>query len=237
MGPAVAAAIEARAGPAKTGRMRSWKWLLVMGALGCRNEESAADAATSSPRATPVALEDACRGDDADACDLLGAMFLVGKEVAEDRERAGKLRHKALVLYDEACKRGDAEACSRVVERPCPPAAAPAPAPAAPIPATPDSALPLDAPNTASAAASNLEIQADGSFALEGKKLSDGDVSHQLSLVCHSPSHRVVIRADRAVPHGRVIIALDIVKQAGCQKIAFGVTPAPPSPAPASPPP
>jgi biopolymer transport protein ExbD len=46
-----------------------------------------------------------------------------------------------------------------------------------------------------------------------------------------------VIKADGTVQHQRVIHVLDLLKQAGIAKIAFGVTPiAPePTPAPASP--
>jgi biopolymer transport protein ExbD len=48
---------------------------------------------------------------------------------------------------------------------------------------------------------------------------------------------RVVIRADKKVEHGRVIRVLDILKQAGLAKFAFGVAPVPrddaaPAPAP-----
>ena len=41
---------------------------------------------------------------------------------------------------------------------------------------------------------------------------------------------RAVIKADSAVPHGRVIHVLDLLKQAQIQKIAFGVSPVPPAP-------
>ena len=40
---------------------------------------------------------------------------------------------------------------------------------------------------------------------------------------------RAVIKADAAVPHGRVIHVLDLLKQAGVAKIAFGVTPVSPT--------
>ena len=36
---------------------------------------------------------------------------------------------------------------------------------------------------------------------------------------------RAVIRADKTVQHGRVIRVLDLLKQAGVAKIAFGVQP------------
>jgi biopolymer transport protein ExbD len=44
--------------------------------------------------------------------------------------------------------------------------------------------------------------------------------------VAESPDTRAVIRADKSVPHGRVIAVLDTLKQAGISKIAFGVSPA-----------
>ena len=43
-----------------------------------------------------------------------------------------------------------------------------------------------------------------------------------------NPELRAVIRADTTEQHGRVIRALDLLKQAGVSKIAFGVTPVPP---------
>ena len=58
-----------------------------------------------------------------------------------------------------------------------------------------------------------------------------------------TPDLRAVIKADSAVPHGRVIHVLDLLKQGHVNKIAFGVTPVPPliqggaAPAPAPAPP
>ena len=39
------------------------------------------------------------------------------------------------------------------------------------------------------------------------------------------PELRAVIQADEAVPHGRVVRGMDLLKQGGIGKIAFGVTP------------
>jgi len=50
-----------------------------------------------------------------------------------------------------------------------------------------------------------------------------------------NPDLRAVIRADAAVSHGRVIRALDLLKQAGVSRIAFGVSPVPPGSADAGP--
>jgi biopolymer transport protein ExbD len=48
---------------------------------------------------------------------------------------------------------------------------------------------------------------------------------------------RVVIKADGAVPHRRVIHVLDLLRQGGVSRIAFGVMPVPPRvPASAEPP-
>src|SRR5687767_352188 len=46
------------------------------------------------------------------------------------------------------------------------------------------------------------------------------------SQVKANPDSRAVIKASANVKHGRVIRVLDILKQAGLTKIAFGVTPA-----------
>jgi biopolymer transport protein ExbD len=43
-----------------------------------------------------------------------------------------------------------------------------------------------------------------------------------------NPELRAVIKADSAVPHGRVIHVLDLLKQAQVAKIAFGVSPVAP---------
>ena len=46
---------------------------------------------------------------------------------------------------------------------------------------------------------------------------------------------RAVIKADSAVPHGRVIHVLDLLKTAKVAKIAFGVTPVSPMGVPPTP--
>jgi biopolymer transport protein ExbD len=43
--------------------------------------------------------------------------------------------------------------------------------------------------------------------------------------VAANPDVRAVIRADASAQHGRVIHVLDLLKQAGLAKIAFGVAP------------
>lgn len=102
--------------------------------------------------------------------------------------------------------------------------------------------VPLDLPK----AASGSEIQtvfsvvlaADGTTQVDSKTVPNDDAILGLSRAAHDKNNelRAVIKADSAVPHGRVIHVLDLLKQAGVQKIAFGVqpvAPAPGTPAPA----
>src|SRR5580658_4090994 len=110
--------------------------------------------------------------------------------------------------------------------------------------------VPLDLPK----AASGTEVQvvysiilaADGSSMVDGKRIPGDDSILGSAREAHAKNNelRAVIKADSSVPHGRVIHVLDLLKQAGVSKIAFGVTPVPPmipvpggTPTPATPPP
>ena len=110
--------------------------------------------------------------------------------------------------------------------------------------------LPLDLPKAAKGEdvqlIFGLELHANGDTMVDGKKLTNEDQMFPLAkeALAKTPELRAVIRADTTVPHGRVIHALDLLKQAGIAKIAFGVTPvpaeggaapAPPGAAPGSP--
>ena len=99
--------------------------------------------------------------------------------------------------------------------------------------------VPLDLPK----AASGSEIQtvfsvvlaADGSTQVDSNRVPNDDAILGLARTAHDKNNelRAVIKADSAVSHGRVIHVLDLLKQAGVGKIAFGVTPVPPGvPAP-----
>lgn len=130
-----------------------------------------------------------------------------------------------------------------------PPAVCPEPASAAPV----ASAAPL--PTTASAVALDLpraqdwqatqvvlavDLSVDGTRSIDGKlAMDDGEMlARAREVVARIPDVRAVVRADAQVVHGRVIHALDLLKQAGISKIAFGVTVAPsPSPSPSPSPP
>ena len=94
--------------------------------------------------------------------------------------------------------------------------------------------VPLDLPK----AASGTEVQvifsvvlaADGATQVDSRGVANDDAILPLAREAHgkNPELRAVIKADSAVPHGRVIHVLDLLKQAGVSKIAFGVTPVPP---------
>ncbi|MCC6556433.1 MAG: biopolymer transporter ExbD [Polyangiaceae bacterium] len=91
--------------------------------------------------------------------------------------------------------------------------------------------LPLDLPKAAQGQDVQLvfgvELHANGDTYVDGKKLPGEDSILPLAREAQAKNSelRAVIRADTTVPHGRVIRALDLLKQAGVSKIAFGVTP------------
>lgn len=103
--------------------------------------------------------------------------------------------------------------------------------------------LPLDLPKAANGQEIQLifglELHANGDTVVDGKKVPNDDAIFPLAKEAQAknPELRAVIRADTSVQHGRVIRALDLLKQAGVSKIAFGVTPVPSEPgaAPAGP--
>lgn len=94
--------------------------------------------------------------------------------------------------------------------------------------------VPLDLPK----AATGSEIQtvfsvilaSDGSTQVDSKVVGNDDAIFELAKTAHGKNAdlRAVIKADTAVPHGRVIHVLDLLKQAQISKVAFGVSPVPP---------
>jgi biopolymer transport protein ExbD len=93
--------------------------------------------------------------------------------------------------------------------------------------------LPLDLPKAASGQDIQLifgvELHSNGDTVVNGKKIPNDDAVFQLAKEEQkkNPELRAVIRADTSVQHGRVIRVLDLLKQGGIAKIAFGVTPVP----------
>ena len=102
--------------------------------------------------------------------------------------------------------------------------------------------LPMDLPKAATGTEQqtvfSLELSAAGETVVDNKRVASDDAVLPLAREAHArnPEVRAVIKADAAVPHGRVIRVMDLLKQAGVAKVAFGVTPVaaePGGPAPA----
>jgi biopolymer transport protein ExbD len=100
-------------------------------------------------------------------------------------------------------------------------------------------AVPMDLPK----AASGGEVQQVFSVALlpdqrllvEGVALSDEQLlSKARDAISRNPELRAVIDAAGNVPHSRVLSALDVLRQAGLSRVAFGVAPKPPLQVPAA---
>ena len=91
--------------------------------------------------------------------------------------------------------------------------------------------VPLDLPKAASGTDVQvvfaIELYANGEIAVDQKKLANDDALFPLAREAHAktPDLRAVIKADGTVQHQRVIHVLDLLKQSGVTKIAFGVTP------------
>jgi len=107
--------------------------------------------------------------------------------------------------------------------------------------------VPLDLPKAATGTdvqtVFSIVMASNGTAQVDSRPIPNDDAILAIARDAHAKNAelRAVIKADAAVPHGRVIHVLDLLKQAGVTKIAFGVTPvAPmvaPAPAPAAPPP
>jgi biopolymer transport protein ExbD len=105
--------------------------------------------------------------------------------------------------------------------------------------------IPLDLPKAATGAEIqvifSIVLAANGGVQVDSKSVTNDEAIFALAQAAHAKNNelRAVIKADSAVPHGRVIHVLDLLKQAGVAKIAFGVTPVSPviqsSPSGASP--
>lgn len=98
--------------------------------------------------------------------------------------------------------------------------------------------VPLDLPKAASGSdvqtVFSVVLSADGVTQVDAKTLPNDDAILGLAKEAHEKNAdlRAVIKADAAVPHGRVIHVLDLLKQAQVGKIAFGVSPVAPEKAP-----
>jgi biopolymer transport protein ExbD len=94
-------------------------------------------------------------------------------------------------------------------------------------------ALSVDLPKAASGSevqeVFSIVLSAEGRTQVNGAALQSDDQIFPLAEAGQSASKelRVVIAADAAVAHGRVMHVLDLLKRAGVSKIAFGVAPLP----------
>src|SRR6185312_7020289 len=75
----------------------------------------------------------------------------------------------------------------------------------------------------------SVELTVDGKTRVDSETIANDDAIAALAKQAKAKNKeiRAVIRADKKVEHGRVIRVLDILKQAGIAKLAFGVAPAP----------
>lgn len=93
-------------------------------------------------------------------------------------------------------------------------------------------AMPFDLPKAANAKETQtvfaVGIDAQGRIQVDGRSVTD-DVdlrrSAREALKDHLTDLRTVVQAADAVPHGRVVHVLDELREAGVQRIAFGVDP------------
>jgi biopolymer transport protein ExbD len=98
--------------------------------------------------------------------------------------------------------------------------------------------VPLDLPKAATGAELqtifSVTLTADGHTLVNSGAIANDDAITQVAAAANKKENdlRAVIQADAAVPHGRVIHVLDLLKQAGIAKVAFAVVPAPPASAP-----
>jgi biopolymer transport protein ExbD len=97
-------------------------------------------------------------------------------------------------------------------------------------------AIPLDLPKASSGTGDvqvifSIILAADGRTVVDSKPVASDEAILELGAQASkkNPDVRAVIKADAAVPHGRVIHVLDLLKQGHVSKIAFGVTPVPPT--------
>jgi len=101
--------------------------------------------------------------------------------------------------------------------------------------------MPMDLPKAATGEevqnVFSVELTTDGKARVDSVAVDRDEAIADLAKQAKAKNRdvRVVIRADKKVEHGRVIRVLDILKQAGLAKFAFGVAPAPRDDAPPAP--
>jgi biopolymer transport protein ExbD len=91
--------------------------------------------------------------------------------------------------------------------------------------------LPMDLPKAASGEeiqdVLSVDLTLDGKTRVDSEAVANDDAISPLAKQAKAKNKeiRAVIRADKKVEHGRVVRVLDILKQAGISRLAFGVAP------------
>ena len=90
--------------------------------------------------------------------------------------------------------------------------------------------LPTAANSTSVDDAFGIILAENGGTQVNGRPVASDDAIFALASdsLARNKDMRVIIKADGAVLHRRVIHVLDLLKQGGVSRIAFGVTPVPP---------
>lgn len=171
------------------------------------------------------ALDAACAAGSADACEIVAARLLVGTDGPPDEVQAAVYGKRAFDMRMKACAAGDTASCDKLRVRG--------------MVVTSKAAIPLDLPKAppapdggAAQLTLTVELRADGTTRADDRLVADDAslLAAARTAIAANPHLRAVIRAEAQVTHGRVIHALDLLKQAGISKIAFGVSPVPPPP-------
>ena len=104
------------------------------------------------------------------------------------------------------------------------------------------SSLPLELPKSDAPASSeppgamSIAVNAQGQFFLDDQPLSDAQLAQRLAETGgRNPEAELQIRADKAVPYGRVADLLNAIQKAGLTRIGFVTEPNPTAPMPGAP--
>ncbi|HMJ13650.1 MAG TPA: biopolymer transporter ExbD [Polyangiaceae bacterium] len=95
-------------------------------------------------------------------------------------------------------------------------------------------AMPMDLPKAATGGEVqqifSVSLRADGSTQVDGAAIPSASalLTRAKTALSQHPALRAVVQADGTVPHSRVMQALDVLRQAGLTRIAFGVQLGPP---------
>lgn len=69
-----------------------------------------------------------------------------------------------------------------------------------------------------------VTLTADGNIYLDGKQMNESELSVTIQKAkSQNDDVRVVIAADKAVPHGRVVTIIDLVRKQGVAKFAINI--------------